>query len=101
MAIKVTMDEIKEELSLLKNYEKVRDLDDKAEVKKITIIYKKYCDAMHSAGLQNYMRFYLLFICSASRSYVKRVFDWNDEMVVDAEKTIYEHLYNEFNKKAG
>ena len=101
MSEKISLNEIKKELEILKNYENVRDSENKEGLVELKKLFKKYCDAMHSAGLQNYMRFYLLFICSASKRYVMKFFDWSEEFVESAEKSIYEHLYNEFNKIAG
>ena len=99
MIEKVSMDDIKKDLTILKDYEKIRESSDKIKSSEVKKIYTRYCDAMHSAGLLMYLKFYLLFICSLSKSYIASYFHWPENYITLSEKEIYNHVYVELNKK--
>lgn len=99
MVEKISMDEIKKELSILRNYETLKNSDNNGNLPEITNLYKKYCESMHSAGIIIYLKFYLLFICNASRNYIVIYFGWSENSINQMEKAIYNHLYKVFNEK--
>lgn len=101
MVEKISMNEIKKELTVLRDYETLKNSDNIENLPEIKTLYKKYCEAMHSAGIIIYLKFYLLFICNASVDYIIFYFGWTKENINKMEKAIYEHLYNILNVKAG